>query len=111
MWMYITANGFLQWKRCENGRQLHRSNVPVDSPSSYYKKTITIPLLDHRLTEMNDRFSSHHPIALQGSFLVPSILITLTEDDSKLRIGKLALCTKKTFLLLTLFSVNLIAGI
>ena len=34
------------------GQHIHHSNVPADSPSSYYKRIITIPLLDHLLTEV-----------------------------------------------------------
>ena len=65
--------------------------------SSYCKRIITIPLLDHLLTEMKDRFSSHHQIPLQGLFLAPSVLITFTEDDSRLKIGKLADMHKENF--------------
>ncbi len=65
--MYVTVNGFLQEWMCVNTGSapllprlcvnlLHSSNVPANSPSSYYKRGITIPLLDHLLTEMKGRF-------------------------------------------------------
>lgn len=38
------------------GRQTHRDNPRCDSPTEYFKTTITIPFLDHLLTEMNERF-------------------------------------------------------
>ena len=34
-------------------RQTHRSNVPSQTPTEYYRRTITIPLLDHMLSEMD----------------------------------------------------------
>ena len=44
-------------RRC--GRQTHCSNVPADTPSEYYCRTVSIPLLDHLLSEMDSHFSSH----------------------------------------------------
>ena len=38
------------------GRQCHRSNVPAQSPSEYYRRTITIPVLDHLLSQLETRF-------------------------------------------------------
>ena len=37
-------------RRCS--RQTHRSNIPADSPSQYYCRLISIPLLDHLLSEI-----------------------------------------------------------
>ena len=50
---------------------------------SSYKRIITIPLLNYLLTEMNDRFSNHHQIVLQGLFLVLSVLITLCKLENQ----------------------------
>ena len=44
------------------GRQRHRSNLPATNPSEYYRRTITVPILDHPLVD-----------------LVPSILVTIWE--------------------------------
>ena len=64
------------------GRQTHRSNIPSQTPKEYYRLTITIPLLDHMLSEMASRFSKHQQTAVTGLLLVPSILVTnsLTEQ-------------------------------
>ena len=40
------------------GRQKHRDNVPAGTPDEYYKRNLTIPLLDHVLMEMKSRFRS-----------------------------------------------------
>ena len=58
------------------GRQRHRSNTPAQSPLEYYRITVTVPLLDHLLSELDTCFSKHQQTALQGLFLVPSVLIT-----------------------------------
>ena len=58
------------------GRQCHRTNTPASTPSEYFKRTITVPILDHFLVELDRRFSSHHQTAIQGLYLVPSVLVT-----------------------------------
>lgn len=57
------------------GRQRHRSNVPSSTPTEYYKRVLTIPALDHLISEMNRRF--HHDstaIIHQTMLLLPSTL-------------------------------------
>ena len=58
------------------GRQHHRPNIPASNPSEYYQETISIPILDHLLTELNNRFTDHQKKALQGLNLVPSVLVS-----------------------------------
>lgn len=74
-------------RRC--GRQIHRSNVPGDTPSAYFKHSISIPLLDHLLSEMNSRFSTHQQTALLGMSLVPSVLVTLSMEDCSTKFNEL----------------------
>ena len=38
------------------GRQLQRNNVIASTTSEYYKRTLTIPMLDHLISEMEERF-------------------------------------------------------
>ena len=59
-------------RRC--GRQCHCSNVPADTPCEYYYRCISIPVLDHLLSEMETRFSSHQQTALLGLSMVPCLL-------------------------------------
>ena len=35
------------------GRQRNRDNIPAQTPSQYYRRTVTIPVLDHLISEMN----------------------------------------------------------
>ena len=65
-------------QRC--GCQHHRSSVPGDTPSEYYCH-ISIPVLDHLLSEMESRFSSHQQTALLGLSIIPSILVTLSAEE------------------------------
>ena len=58
------------------GGQSHRSNVPAENPSEFYRRTITIPIMDHLLSEIESRFSAHQKTALLGLYLIPSILVT-----------------------------------
>ena len=57
------------------GRQCHRSSTPASSPSEYFKRIISIPLLDHLLVELGKRFTSHQKTAFQGLYVVPSLLV------------------------------------
>ena len=36
--------------------QLHRSNTPAVNASQYYRRTLAIPMLDHFITELDNRF-------------------------------------------------------
>ena len=72
-------------------RQIHRSNTPASTPRDYYCRTITIPLLDHLLSEMKTRFGQHQQTVLLGVSLVPAILLasqTLPEEH-RLRLSEI----------------------
>ncbi len=40
-------------------RQQHRSNAPSDNVSDYYKRNLTIPVLDHLSSELDTRFDAN----------------------------------------------------
>lgn len=40
------------------GRQQHRRNIPADTVTDYYKRNLTIPLLDHIISELDSHFDS-----------------------------------------------------
>ena len=56
------------------GKQAGRNNVPSDSPSTYYKRSIWFPYLDAILQSLRDKFSSHQLTILQLVALVPSMI-------------------------------------
>ena len=57
--------------------QIHRSNPPSTSVSDYFKFSLAIPMLDHLISEMDDRFSNHSHQALQVLKPLPSAIISL----------------------------------
>ncbi len=74
-------------RRC--GKQHHHANTPAKTATDYYKRVITIPLLDHVLMELNTRFDTHQIQAIQGLCLVPVTLVALTPDDAKQKLKSL----------------------
>ena len=74
------------------GRQSHRASTSSSSPSEYFKRTISIPLLDHLQVELEKRFSLHQKTAFQGLYLVPSLLVKecfQMVHDVLLKVGEL----------------------
>ena len=58
------------------GTQIHRSNIPAESMSDYYKRTITLPLLDYFMGELDYIFDSSKTEAIFNGFvIVPAKLI------------------------------------
>ena len=62
-------------------RQVHRNNVPAETPLMYYKWALIIPLLDTMISEITVRFEKMHCIAGKVLCLVPSIICD--EDSTK----------------------------
>ncbi|XP_057295877.1 52 kDa repressor of the inhibitor of the protein kinase-like [Hydractinia symbiolongicarpus] len=58
-------------------RQVHRSNVSADTISSYYLRSLTIPILDHLSTELSKRFEPSSLAAYAGLAVIPSNMISL----------------------------------
>ena len=75
-------------RRC--GLQTHRPNTPGDSPSTYCCRTISIPLLDHLISEMDSHFSSHQQTALLGFYVVPSIMLKSWREECSQHLSGLA---------------------
>ena len=83
---HVNTEPFLP-RLCE--RQRHRPNVPAQSPSEYFRRTISIPVLDHLLLEMETRFDKHQQTAVQGLYLVPSLLVSKTLEEVSPKIQEL----------------------
>ena len=73
-----------------SGRQIHRSNVPADNPSEYYCRSISIPMLDHLLSEIKTRFITHQKTALLELCIVPSVMVTLPDEECASKVSQLA---------------------
>ena len=57
-------------------RQVHRANVPADTPEAYYRRNIMIPTLDHITTEMHSRFGPIQQTEIKLLGLIPSTAVT-----------------------------------
>ena len=58
-----------------------RSNIEAESPEVYYRRSLTVPFINHLLTELEERFSSNARIATLGLCLIPSVIVK--KDDWK----------------------------
>ena len=56
-------------RRC--GRQSQRDNVPAHTPEEYYKRSLTIPFLDHMLSHLETRFSHMQQKAMTALQILP----------------------------------------
>ena len=66
------------------GTQIHRSNTPAESVSDYYKRTITIPLLDHLMCELDYRFDSSKTESIFNGFVIVSEkLVAIVKQPEK----------------------------
>lgn len=73
---------------CRCNRQTQRANIEGEVPEVYYRRSLTIPFLDHLLGELEDRFSSNAKVATLGLCLVPSVI--LKRDDWQTNVNELA---------------------
>ena len=55
-----------------NKRQIHRENHESDSVNTYFRVTVTIPILDTLKEELITRFSSDSLLQYSGFYLLPS---------------------------------------
>ena len=60
--------------------------------SEYFRRTITVPIFYHLLSELDKQFSSHEKAAFQGLYLVPSVLVAedlATVSSVVMKVGEL----------------------
>ena len=65
------------------GRQMYQPNTLVQTPEDYYRVNLFIPMLDHFIASLTDRFSAHQWMAYHVSALVPSMVEQKSFDDLK----------------------------
>ena len=71
------------------GRQTQRNNVQADTPVQYYRRALTVPILDHMVSEIEARFTPHHSTALQGFCAIPALLLKMSMDAAKSQVQEL----------------------
>ena len=57
--------------------QRNRNNIPSESVSDYFKKVVTIPLLDHLTVEIERRFDHGSISVYSGLVIIPSKMVSL----------------------------------
>ena len=65
------------------GSQTLRNNHPVQSKEDYYRVSVTIPFLDHLISQIKLRFSTNHLVHAKGFALVPAILKEQSDDAKR----------------------------
>jgi hypothetical protein len=63
-------------------RQINRENHEADTISSYYLRTVSIPLVDHLLNELDSRFTDETLISYTGLYLIPSKIVSMQSSSS-----------------------------
>ena len=56
-------------------KQIHRPNQPVTTPSDYYRVSLTLPLIDHLISDLEAKFPGNELTAYCGLFIVPEIML------------------------------------
>ena len=56
------------------GRQRNRANAPAEDGKEYFKRNITIPMLDQLLMALHSRFGNEQHAVTRAFYLVPSVL-------------------------------------
>ena len=70
-------------------RQVHRNQAPATSVADYYKRNVTIPLLDEVIGQMEPTFGPLQQLAVSGLSLVPaSMMKEQTPKASLMKFGK-----------------------
>ncbi|XP_065651277.1 52 kDa repressor of the inhibitor of the protein kinase-like [Hydra vulgaris] len=80
--------------------QKNRFNVPSESVSEYFKRAVTIPLIDHVSTSISTRFKSETVAAYKGLSIIPFNIISF------LKRPKTQLCWRKQFEIFYDFYIN-----
>ncbi|CAF3377696.1 unnamed protein product, partial [Rotaria sp. Silwood2] len=65
------------------GRQTYRSNAPAQTPEDYYRINLFIPMLDHFIVSLSNRFTAHKWMAYKVSVLIPSMIEKKSFNDLK----------------------------
>ena len=65
-------------RRCD--RQTQCNNVDGETAEVYYRQALTIPFLDHLISQLKQRFNPHAKTASLGLCLVPTVMATSSSD-------------------------------
>ncbi|XP_046863470.1 52 kDa repressor of the inhibitor of the protein kinase-like [Xenia sp. Carnegie-2017] len=72
--------GIEEWKPRTVRKQTTRENIPHTTISEYYKRAITLPLLDHLQSSLESRFDLESVNVYKGLSIVPMKMMSMTRD-------------------------------
>ncbi|XP_046855866.1 52 kDa repressor of the inhibitor of the protein kinase-like [Xenia sp. Carnegie-2017] len=72
--------GIEEWKPRTVRKQTTRENIPHTTISEYYKRAITLPLLDHLQSSLESRFDLESVNVYKGLSIVPTKMMSMTRD-------------------------------
>ena len=73
-------------------RQSNRPNQPAENTSDYFKRSVTIPFIDHLINQLDIRFDDSTMIAYHGLAVVPAKLISYLNKVPKLNWKEKFMC-------------------
>ncbi|XP_065665342.1 52 kDa repressor of the inhibitor of the protein kinase-like isoform X2 [Hydra vulgaris] len=65
------------------GRQIHCDNHPAENTSEYFKRVLTIPVVDHLDLALSDRFCNDNLTLFHGLSIIPDKIISLLNGPSE----------------------------
>ena len=63
------------------GMQTLRENYNVQTPEEYYRVSISVPFLDHLITQLDARFSTEQLVQAKGFALIPQVMKKLSMES------------------------------
>ena len=57
-------------------KQIHRQNPKVECKSDYFRVTVTVPLLDHFMSDLEMRFPGNELTAYRGLHIISYVMFT-----------------------------------
>ena len=63
------------------GRQMNRNNVPFENTSDYFKRSVTIPFIDHVNSSLEKRFQPETLNVYKGLSVIPSNMCHLIKNS------------------------------
>lgn len=63
------------------GRQIHRNNVEADTSEEYFRRALFLPIIDHAINHLTERFTNHKSVISSLAKLVPKRCVDYEAKD------------------------------
>ena len=63
--------------------QIHRTNIPAENVSEYYRRIITLPVLNEVITDLFHRFNPVNIVFIGGFYCIPSLMEKYPNESNK----------------------------